>query len=281
MRNSIELKDELLKILESEQGIPEEINKYELALEALENINSIDPVLRDDLILGYLCHVIAGQEITDDETREILKLALSDKHLFDNIGAILDDSVFNRSFTVLIIGCILYRHNRNGNKLFTREEILHIYQELVRYTKEEKDVRGYDEVKGWAHSAAHTSDALKDLSMCIQINKTELLELLYVIKDKLLINYYTYVNLEDERMLNAVMAILDRKLINNGEVIKWIESFEDIELVGTHPIDQRIKANRKNFLLAMYFRLKRRNADEEIMKTLESVIENITPEYFK
>ncbi len=281
MRNKDNLKKELLKLKECEWKIPDETNKYELALDMLKNIDSTDPVLRDELILELLWIMIIEGYLTDDETREILKLTLSEEHLFNGIGAIGDDSVFNRAFTILVIGCILYRHNNTGSKLLKREELIHVYKEVIRYTMEEKDVRGYDEEKGWAHSAAHTSDAICELSKCIELDEEDLLELLKVLKNKLLINYYTYVNFEEERMLTAVMSILERGLISNDDVIKWIKSFENIELLGVGQIDMRIRVNRKNFLTSMYFRLKRRNIDKDIIDELEAVIDNTTLKYFK
>jgi hypothetical protein len=281
MKSTKELKQQLLAFKEKEWNIPEDVNKFELALEMVENIGSIDPILRDELILELLCELVAENHLTDEEVKEILKLLLSEKHLFNNIGKIQDDSVFNRAFTVLVIRWIAYRHNHSEGKIFTDEEIKWIYNEVIRYAREEKDVRGYVETKGWAHSAAHTSDALGEIALCKELNSSELLEILYVIREKLLINYDSYINFEDERMISAVVNVLERGIVKEEEQIKWLRSFENIELTGTYPTDHIIKTHRRDFLSALYFRLKRKNSNKTLINTIDEVIDNITPNYFK
>lgn len=281
MKDANELKQQLLRIKENEWSIPENVDKYELALEMMKNIGSIDPVLRDELILELLCGMITENQLTDEEVKEMLKLALSEKHLFNNIGKVEDDSIFNRAFTVLVIRWILYRHNHNENKLFTEEEIKWIYKEIIRYSREEKDVRGYVEIKGWAHSAAHISDALGEIALCSELNGPELMEILNVIKEKLCINYYTYINFEDERMISAVINVIERGIINEKEIIEWLRNFENIELPGTYPADHIVRYHRRNFLLALYFRLKRRGNFNSLLNSIDEVINNITPNYFK
>lgn len=281
MKGVNELKEQLLRIKGNEWKITQDVDKYELALEMMENIGSIDPVLRDELILELLCVMIAENHLTDEEVRDILKLSLTEKHLFNNIGKMEDDSVFNRAFTVLIIDVTLYRHNHSESKLFTEEEIKWIYKEIIRYSREEKDVRGYVEVKGWAHSAAHTSDALGEIALCKELNSSELLEILNVIKEKLYINHYAYINFEDERMIGAVVNVIERGIIVEEEIIKWLRNFETIELTDTYPADHIIKTHRRNFLLALYFRLKRRNNFKSLINVIDEVMDNITPKYFK
>ena len=281
MKSMDELKQQLLRIKENDWSIPEDVNKYSLALEMMENLGSTDSVLRDDLILELLCGMIAENHLIDEEVRVILKLALSEKHLFNNIGKMEDDSVFNRAFTVLVIRWIIYRHNNGEGKLFTEEEIKWIYKEIVRYSRKEKDVRGYVATKGWAHSAAHTSDVLGEIALCKELGSSELMEILYVIKEKLYINYCPYINFEDERMVSAVVNVIERGAINEEEIIKWLKSFENIETTGTFPADHIIKTHRRNFLFALYFRLKRRNNGKALINVIDEVMDNITPSYFK
>jgi hypothetical protein len=283
MKSTNELKQQLLGIKANDWNIPENVNKFELALEMTENIGSTDPVLRDELILELLCEMVAGDYLTNEEVKKILKLLLSEKHLFNNLGKVQDDSVFNRAFTVLVIKWIVYRHNNSEGEgeFFTDEEIKWIYREVLRYAKEEKDVRGYVETKGWAHSAAHTSDALGEIALCKELNGAELLEILYVLRGKLLINYDSYINFEDERMISAVVNVLERTIVKEEELIKWLRSFENIELTGTYPKDHIIKTHRRDFLSALYFRLKRKNNTEILLNTIDKVMDHITPDYFK
>lgn len=281
MKTANQLKQQLLDIKDNNWSIPSDTDKYELALEMLENIGSVDPELRDELILELLSDMIVENQLTDGEVKSLLKLSLSEKHLFCEIGKTEDDSVFNRTFTLLIIVAMLYRHNQTTDSLFTEEEIQMVCTEIIRYTTHEKDVRGYVEIKGWAHSAAHTGDVFNVLAQCSEIGKVELIAVLAAIKNKVCINYYAYANAEDERLICAVMEILKKEILNSEEFINWIKSFKDAQMTGKYPEDHNLISNRKNFLSALYFRLKRRNEKTEFLNTIEQVMNDITPNHFK
>ncbi|WP_072831889.1 DUF2785 domain-containing protein [Clostridium collagenovorans] len=57
--------------------------------------------------------------------------------------------------------------------------------------------RGYVVDKGWAHSSAHTADALCSLAESKFIKYEELMEMLDIIKDKICVDTYTYINEEE------------------------------------------------------------------------------------
>lgn len=232
MRGVNKLKEELIRIRNNNWSIPSYINKYDLALRMLDNIGSTAPELRDSLIYNLLSNMIVEKVLSDAEVKYILELILSEKHLFYNIGKIEDDSVFNRAFSILLIECILRRNNENQGNLFTKTEIVRIYEEICRYLKLEKDVRGYIELKGWSHTAAHTADALVEIAICKDINELELINILEGIKEKVCINYYVYANLEEERLVTTVINIIERKLISQEKIIKWLKSFKNIEKTG-------------------------------------------------
>lgn len=90
---------------------------------------------------------------------------------------------------------------------------------------DERDVRGYVEVKGWDHSAAHTADALDELVQCICFNKIDLLDVLNSIKAKICIGYYVYVDEESERMVTVVVNSFNRKILSDLEMIEWLQGF--------------------------------------------------------
>lgn len=281
MNNVNELKEQLISLKNNNWSIPKDVNNYELALRLLDNIGATDPELRDELILELLATMILENVLTDEEVKEILAIELSEKHLFYNIGKMEDDSVFNRSFSVLTIEFILSRHNQNESKLFKEAEIISVYKEVIRYLKTEKDVRGHVGVKGWAHSAAHTADALAELANCKEITELELIEILEGIREKICINYYVYVNNEEERLVTTVINIIERKIIDNKKIISWIKSFENMEKTGQYPEDHNLMCNHKGFLSALYFRLKRRADTEILLDAIQEVINNTTPNYFK
>lgn len=268
------LKELLLQICQ-EDKIPEGTNIYQLALEMMEYIGSTDPVLRDDLILSVLWYFIDDQLLTSDQLKELLEICLSEQHLFFRLGEEEDDSVFNRSFTILIIRRIIYYHNTFGGSLLTEEEAIGVFNEVIKYIRRERDIRGYVAEKGWAHSTAHSGDALKALALCNHMRKEHLSEMLQVIKEKICISHYAYVNEESERLTSAVVNIIERNILNEDEVIGWINSFEEV----TKPTDIVEKhyycGNTNGLLRSLYFRLKFRNPQIRIINELEKTIHKI------
>lgn len=281
MKSEKDLKELLLYIRDSAWSIPEEINKYELSYEMMWKIGSVDSELRDGLILELLFRMIVNNELTDKEVKGLLELSLSEGHLFYNIGKKEDDSIFNRTFTMLIIGGIIYRHNKGEEKIFTEEEIKRVHREILKYAREEKDLRGYVENKGWAHSVAHTADALKEIALCEELNNHELMEILEAAKEKICIHEYAYINLEDERLVSVVINIIQRRVLHNDEIINWIKDFKNINKTGLPERDQYLVGNQRNFLSALYFRLKRRNESKEFFDAIEEVLNETTSKAFK
>lgn len=275
MGDENKLKIQLKNIWENDWNIPEDVDIYALSLEMMDNIGSTDPELRDMLILELLYNIISCEKISYDQMKELLKLSLNDNNLFYKIGGNEDDSVFKRTFTLCIINMILNLNNECDDSFLSEEDILHVYNEVLRYFRNEKDVRGYVNLKGWAHSSAHTGDVLCSLSESKVIKHMELIEILQAIKEKICINTYTYINREDERLINAVVSILDRNILTDEEIINWINSFKNIEYIDKYPEDDHLRINRKTFMRSLYFRLKKINANEKLINAVEEPLNNI------
>jgi len=277
------LKNKLLKWKENDWNIPEEVNKYELALELMDGLKSTDPILRDDLSLSFLWGIIDEDMLSKSEVSNLLKLALSEEHLFHKLGALEDDSVFNRSFTALIIGAIIGYHNdkleEEGQAILSKTEVVEAFHKVMEYFKKERDVRGYVDVKGWAHSAAHTGDTLANFAICIELDKEHMLEILKGIREKVTIDYYVYKNVEAERITSTIMYISKRDDINDEDIIEWIRSFNDLEQPKDNPQYHNFIENVKNFLRSMYFRFKVKGVNSEILIEIEKVLNKINERF--
>jgi hypothetical protein len=247
MLNSNLLKEKLIKIKENNYVINDSVNVFEMALDMLQHIGSTDSEFRDRLIYSTLSKWTISVAFTSEQMHELLRISLDEAHLFYKIGERDTDSVFTRTFSVLIIPLALYLDN--SIKFLSKEEIIDIKEKVIKYLELENDVRGFVEGKGWAHSTAHAADALEDIARSEYINHDELLEILDVIKMKICISNYTYINEEDERMVIAAMSVFNRRLLEDEEVIKWIKSFGSIEKTVQHLI-----VNTKHFLRSLYFK---------------------------
>lgn len=279
MKREQELKQQLTMIKENNWEIPRGVDPYVLSLEMLDNIGSIDSQLRDSLILGAFLRVIINKKISYEQMKELLKLCLSEEHLFYGVGKIDDDSVFNRTFTICIVESIISVNNKHEEGFLNESEVLLVYNEVMRYFTNEKDLRGYVEGKGWAHSSAHTADALCVLAENKFIKHKELMEILEIIKEKICVDTYTYINEEEERLINAFMCIYNRNIIRNKDIIKWIYSFEVVGKRGKYPAEEHLRENRKVFLRSLFFRFKKFNLDESLIKAVEQVLNNL-PTFF-
>jgi len=279
MEQAKQLKEQLQSIKDNDWKIPIGVDIYALALEGLDNIGSTDPVLRDELILEYLCVLITEKLLSKEQIKELLNSCLSEKHLFYKLGETEDDSVFNRTFTVLLVDVILYYHNTFGEDLLTKDEISKVFNDVVRYVRAEKDVRGYVNGKGWAHAMAHSGDALGTLASCNELNHYQLLEILEVIKGKMNITYYVYINEEAERLTSAIFNVIQRDILSEEEVLSWIKSFNNLDVINNYPDYQYWKENIKNLLRSVYFRLKFKKAPKAFIEALEEVQNNINSKY--
>lgn len=267
-----ELKKKLREIKERQWQMPEDVDIYELVKDMFNHLGSTDSELRDDLIYSLLAHtLIESQTLTIEQIKEMLKLLLSEDYLFYHIEEVDEDGVFKRSFSVLVIACILYHHNQLEKKPLTEEEVLQIFDKTLDYTKREKDMRGYVEVKGWAHSTAHTADLLDELACCSTIAYPHLLQLLKAIKEKICQHHMTYIDNEDERLVRAVQSILERKMISHDDFNNWLYSFEE-EIEKDFMKGRHINHNIKQFLRSLYFAIKKSSLDQQYLKPVNDLL---------
>src|SRR5699024_2773366 len=146
----------------------------------IEDIGTTDSELRDELIYTTFGHMIVITELLNPkQLNHLLNICIDDQHLFYGLGERGSDSVFLRSFSVLLFVLILNVDRRDS--CLSESEIKHVKERLFTYVRNEKDVRGYVDRKGWAHALAHAADALGEIAKHPYIKENELLELLEVI----------------------------------------------------------------------------------------------------
>lgn len=247
-----ELKDLLIRITDDKFMIPEHIRPYDLAIICLDHIGDTDMELRDDLILTNLSNWIMKKRLSDQEVKNLLEVLLDTEHLLKGLGE-TNDTVFVRTFSVLVVATIIYRHR--NDKFLSSEELLHAFHKVIQFYNEDHDIRGYIEEKGWAHGAAHGADALDEFVRCNEIGREDLLIIIDAIYKKVNISNYGYVHFEEERMITAVKAVLRRSMLSASEVEAWIRSFCNFEKTGSYQMDMVKEVNINAFLKSLYFRL--------------------------
>ena len=275
MLNETELKEKLQALAQNEFQPSGQDNLSELIPAMLNHIGSTDSALRDELIYSaFGAWILRYNALSPDELRSLLPIVLDGQHMLYKLGEQDTDSVFTRSFSILVLPLLLITHR--SRPLFPASEIDQIKKQLLYYLENERDRRGFVRQKGWAHAIAHTADALDDLARCTEMNKSDLVEILEGIRKAICVESACYVDLEEERMVTAVIAILGRNLVPAAEVIQWMEGFSDLTLtIKSGPERHHIRANVKNFLQSLYFRLQwegtPNNLDTPINRTLRKI----------
>src|SRR5882724_1278848 len=192
---------------------------FALAKELSGNLKSSDPELRDDLAYSILATwVLEKDAFTADEL-----LALEEEwrgNLKTGIGESGTDSIFGRSFSALCLAAIAERELKTP---FLGEER---YRKLLAaaesYLKEERDLRGFDPVKGWIHAAAHTADLLAALVRHPLFTKQDQAAVLGAIWWKLEGADVVFAFGEQDRLANVLAAMAGRADFNLAGFREWL-----------------------------------------------------------
>lgn len=267
MKNEQYLIEQLENIRENNYIVPENESAYQIAKTMLHHIGSINPHLRDDLIYSTFSRWIVNDLFTTEELREFLCISIDDEHLLYRLGEMDTDSVFTRTFSVLITAVILMKHNEKP--FIPIEEFELVKEKVFQFAKSENDIRGYVEEKGWAHSVAHLADCLDELAKCNDSKEDDIRTILELISFRVMESKNVFDCEEDERLVIAVAAILKRNLLSNEEINTWIEAFKDYKQTGDYIKDYHIKINAKHFLRSLYFRI---DHDEKMKTTMTNTL---------
>lgn len=261
------LKEDLQRIEKEQCQLREGERRQELVTQMLQYIGDPDPKLRDDLIYSTFYHWIHLQGLfTEGELRSLLAALTGEQYLFYQIGNEDDESVFTRAFSVLPIALIMERHRRQP--FLEPAEFLHLKQSLLRYYREESDLRGYLSEGGWAHSAAHGADALDELAQCPESDAVVQREILNVIQGKLQNGKHVFNHEEDERIANIVDTMIRKTLLPAAEIADWLAGLT-VNDGGPGNRSQYIsRINCKNFIRSLYFRRKPDEREESIQAAL-------------
>lgn len=271
------LKQELINIRENNYDFTG-YNLNELSLKMIENIGSTDGELRDELIYTAFGQMIHIQNLLDShQLNQLISHCLDDKHLFYHLGEKNTDSVFARSFSVLVLSLLIEADHRHS--FLAEKDFSFVIDQLFKYVRHENDIRGYVDGKGWAHALSHAADALISIAKHPYSRENELTVLLDIIKVKVLFADSVYNHCEDEGMAFLVFHVIQRELLKDDEILLWIGDFqfrlgEEQELVSD-PDDLNLMLNVRNFLYSLYFRLRFEKTGNHFQKKIEKTLDAI------
>ncbi|MCR8842719.1 DUF2785 domain-containing protein [Paenibacillus sp. SC116] len=235
----------------------------------LKYIGDPDPELRDNLIYPtFYTWIHEKNKLSEAELRSLLAVLLNEEHLFYAIGSQNDQSVFTRTFTALAIVLIVRRHRQQPFLDLT--EFQHLKDEILRYYKEEKDLRGYLEDGGWAHSAAHGADMLVELVQCSESDAAVQVEVLAAIQSMLYNGIHIFNEEEDERIATIVDVIIEKEFIPLQDVVHWINGLAQCVDLPRSRQQVIARVNSKNVLRCLYFRRDQVSRSEVLLTAMIS-----------
>ncbi len=271
MLTAHELKHTLTQLAHNDYRPAASAAVWPLAQAMMTHLGSPDPELRDDLIYETLA-VWAQRVFDDDQLRALLALALDDEHLFYGLGERGSDTVFMRTFSLLVIALVVEQHRAHA--LFPPAEIRSISAGVRRYLAQEQDWRGHCD-KGWAHAAAHAADVLGELAGCAELQGEDLAELLQAVRDCLWNAPAVFTDQEDERLGRAVLALLSRELLSAAQVTDWLHAFTLCGKPAAYAGRVR-RWNIKNFLRSLYFQSLYRQQSVEFQPALLAALREVS-----
>jgi hypothetical protein len=241
------------QVQEADFEVPADRPLDDLTAELTRMLGSNDPVVRDGTAYPALA-TWTSRGVYDD-----LLSGLGDgmaAGLAVGLGESESDSVFRRSFSVLVLGECVARDNAAG--LVPPGKVMEWGDRIFTWYVRERDLRGYVPGKGWAHAIAHGADAIGTLAESPHLGKTELTVLLDVMADRVTLPAEThFVHGEPDRMAAATLNVLRRNLVPLSVLEPWVSRLAAAATArvprGTDPFLRR--GNSESFLRALHLQL--------------------------
>jgi len=234
--------------------VPSDRSLAELTTELTTMLGDPDPETRDALALPTLATWI-DRGVYDD-----LLIGLGDgmaAGLDVALGESGSDTVFRRSYSVLVLASCLSRDNERP--LVPGPKVLEWGDRVMTWLLRERDVRGWVPGKGWAHAVAHGADALGALAESPHLASAELSVILDVIADRLVLSAdQVFSSGEHDRLAATAVRVLRRDVISMDAIESWVARLADAAGVMSTPDDRDpflVGGNAQGFLRALHLQL--------------------------
>ena len=239
-------------------------------------------LIDQEMILAYTPYLLQnlGSTISDDRENSLTILSTwIESHrypaeTFKNIaeqmlqnlawhlGETEDDSVFLRAFSALILGEILEHDQaaaQEGYAFLDENDFHHWLPTVLDCFSNEQDLRGFVEVKGWAHSVAHYGDLLLAFSRHRFCTVAEMQTILNTIAQKFIQPANSILQYqEDERLARVVVSIIRSQSISASFQADWFQRFYSLSGnrpwtdAYSSPQENHARYNTRAFLHSLY-----------------------------
>jgi hypothetical protein len=236
-------------------SVPAGASAFSLAQELTPWLGSPDPTLRDDLAYTILDVWIRHGMLTDAQLLSLLPPL--QQNLASSIGDSGSDSVFRRSFSALTLASLA---ERDLQQPFLSPAQYHsLLAAALTYLRDERDNRGFDPVKGWIHSAAHTADLLAALARNPRFTPPDQQALFAAVEQRLLSATTIYTYGEQGRLGIALLVVITRSDFQLSAFQDWLAEVQQDNVVWQKsppdPVQLALFENHLYLLEAMAARI--------------------------
>ena len=194
-----------------------------LAIEATELLGSTDPELRDEIAYeSFVAWIYRDQRLAPDELNRLRVILM--RNAVYRLGHIEDDSLFLRSFSILVLSVLAAQDLRVPFlDAMGFDDLLDLGAHSLT---DERDLRGYVLHKGWGHATAHCADLLKFLARSPRLSRKQQALIVEVIARRLQTARQVFTWGEDARLAYALAALAHRADADPSPFNAW---FRDVQ----------------------------------------------------
>lgn len=275
------------RIIDSDYAVPPQYGVQSFTNELLSYLGTSDASVREGPSFDVLSVWIDRGYYSAEEMRHIASQMFL--NLDTGLGEQESNSVFLRSYSILVLNMLLERDNQQP--FLTEAEVGHWLEQGLAYLRAEQDLRGYVQGKGWAHAVAHTADFFTFLAQNRYLHKSGCSSILDAIADKISTpTEHIYLYLEDERLAYTVLTLLRKDTLRTSDFAAWLDGLARI--VGRTPWSEIYKArqdasaryNTVTFLRSLYLQLRFVNQPpkyaDDLLSHLEQVLKSIDAGFY-
>jgi hypothetical protein len=200
-------------------AVPEGQSAIDLLVAMNQLLASTDPVLRDDVAYsGAERWILRDKKLSTGELRAVRDMWF--RNLDKGLGERGHDRVFGRSFSALCLSVVAAADL--SSPFMDAAEVQAFFDRMLDYFAREQDLRGFDADRGWMHSVAHTSDALKFLARNGKLGPGTDARLLSAVNAKIESAEMVFTWGENDRMALALHAAVRRADADPAALERWI-----------------------------------------------------------
>jgi hypothetical protein len=203
--------------------VPAETGVLPLAIEATALLGSTDPELRDEIAYeAFVAWVYRDQRLTPAELNQLRVILV--RHAVYGLGDSEDDSLFLRSFSILVLSVLAAQDLKVP---FLDATAFNELVDLGVYSlTDERDLRGYVPHKGWGHATAHCADLLKFLARSQRLSREQQARMVEAIAHRLQTAGQVFTWGEDARLAYALAALAHRADADPSPFSAWFSAVQ-------------------------------------------------------